>query len=274
MPKFEGYSRPTYTMVPDQLFDEQLPDLSGAELKVLLYIIRRTLGFKKDADNISLAQICTGITARDGRVLDRGTGLNKDTVAKAVKSLEENGYIIRERRRSDEKGDEPTTYRLHVNPVSEDPTPPPDQTRHPRVGRSDTQETVKQETVKQETDGRDSSNVRKTSTLHNKDVWDEARLTLVEYVEDLANEFLDTASGKASTTRAVNLFYKAGVPLDDFITAMTEARAITKQYTATIKRRNQDGDKTKMAYFFSVLEDRLGLKEYQEEPDQESASYR
>ena len=96
MPKFRGYSRPTYTPVPDELFDEQLPDLSGAELKVLLYIIRRTFGFKKDSDTISLNQICKGIVTRDGRVLDRGTGLNKDTVTKAIKSLEEGGYILRE----------------------------------------------------------------------------------------------------------------------------------------------------------------------------------
>ena len=70
----------------------------------------------------------------------------------------------------------------------------------------------------------------------------------------------DTASIRASTSRAVNLFRQSGVSLDDFITAMPEARALTTQSTATIKRRNADGDKTKMAYFFSVLEDRLGLK--------------
>jgi hypothetical protein len=51
---FKGYSSPNYTPVPDELFDEQLPDLSGAELKLLLYIIRRTFGFKKESDNISL----------------------------------------------------------------------------------------------------------------------------------------------------------------------------------------------------------------------------
>ena len=45
--RFKGYSKPNYTPVPDELFDEQLPDLSGAELKVLLYIIRRTFGFKR-----------------------------------------------------------------------------------------------------------------------------------------------------------------------------------------------------------------------------------
>jgi hypothetical protein len=38
---FAGYDSPNYTMVPDQLFDEHLAFLSGAELKVLLYIIRR-----------------------------------------------------------------------------------------------------------------------------------------------------------------------------------------------------------------------------------------
>jgi hypothetical protein len=59
---FRGYSKPNYTPVPDELFDEQLPDLSGAELKVLLYIIRRTFGFKKERDNISLNQLLHGIT--------------------------------------------------------------------------------------------------------------------------------------------------------------------------------------------------------------------
>jgi hypothetical protein len=45
--QFTGYASPNYTPVPDELFDEQLPDLSGAELKVLLYVIRRTFGFKR-----------------------------------------------------------------------------------------------------------------------------------------------------------------------------------------------------------------------------------
>jgi hypothetical protein len=52
--KFRGYTSPNYTPVPDELFDEQLPDLSGAELKLLLYIIRRTFGFKKESDNTAV----------------------------------------------------------------------------------------------------------------------------------------------------------------------------------------------------------------------------
>lgn len=44
---FFGFKSPNYTTVPDELFDILLPRLSGAELKVLLYIVRRTFGWKK-----------------------------------------------------------------------------------------------------------------------------------------------------------------------------------------------------------------------------------
>jgi phage replication O-like protein O len=106
---FKGYAKPNYTPVPDELFDEQLPDLSGAELKVLLYIIRRTFGFKKESDNISLNQLLHGITTTEGIVLDRGTGLTKKTLLETIKSLVEKKLIIAQRRRSEEKGNEPTT---------------------------------------------------------------------------------------------------------------------------------------------------------------------
>ena len=83
------------------------------------------------------------------------------------------------------------------------------------VSQRDTQETVKQETVKQETD-EDLSNIRKTDTLH-KQEYDESRLTLVEYIADLSTEFIDTASIASSTTRAVNLFRRSGLSMDEFI---------------------------------------------------------
>jgi phage replication O-like protein O len=101
-----------YTVVPDDLFDDLLPELSGAELKVLLYIVRRTFGFKKDADTISLQQICKGITTKDGRRLDRGTGLSEPTVVTAIKGLVAKNIIAATRQRSAAKGDEPTIYSL------------------------------------------------------------------------------------------------------------------------------------------------------------------
>jgi hypothetical protein len=71
---FQGFTSPTYTQVPDELFDELMPRLSESELKVLLYVVRRTFGFKKSADDISLKQMVEGIRTRDGRQLDNGTG--------------------------------------------------------------------------------------------------------------------------------------------------------------------------------------------------------
>src|SRR3712207_254958 len=83
-----GFRKPTTTPTPDDIFDEWLSVLSFAELKVLLYIVRRTFGFGKDSDAISLRQICEGIKTRDGRVLDRGTGLSRKAAFQATQSLE------------------------------------------------------------------------------------------------------------------------------------------------------------------------------------------
>src|SRR5213595_3815784 len=101
--KFGGFQRPNYTSVPDEVFDELLFELTGSELKVLLYIIRRTFGFKRDSDNISLKQMVAGIRTRDGRTLDRGTGLSKKSVLQALRSLDERNLIETERRRSVDK---------------------------------------------------------------------------------------------------------------------------------------------------------------------------
>jgi hypothetical protein len=150
---FHGFGRPTYTQVPDEVFDELLSKLSGAELKVLLYIIRRTFGFKKEADSISLSQLVSGIRTRDGERLDSGTGLSKGAVAMAVKSLETKGVLLAERDRTKEKGDVPTTYALRFNgdPVSNNRTGGSLKNEQARVRKTDTQQTVEQQTVRQHT---------------------------------------------------------------------------------------------------------------------------
>jgi hypothetical protein len=84
---------PNSTQIPDLILDFWLSELSGAELKVVFYIARRTFGFGKQSDNISLTQLCSGITKRDGTILDTGTGLSRSSVARAVKTLEEQGII-------------------------------------------------------------------------------------------------------------------------------------------------------------------------------------
>src|SRR5436309_14190885 len=104
--KFGGFHSPTYTNVPDELFDELLPDLSGAELKVLLYIIRRTFGFKKGSDRISKAQLERGIQRADGTVVDYGTGLSRRAIRLAVYDLVERNILLSFGLSSTERGHE------------------------------------------------------------------------------------------------------------------------------------------------------------------------
>src|SRR5260221_12425326 len=85
---FEGFNIPNTTPVPDIVFDELLSELTGNELKVLLYIIRRTYGFGKNADAISLSQFRKGITTKDEKVLDRGCCIECNrTILVALASL-------------------------------------------------------------------------------------------------------------------------------------------------------------------------------------------
>jgi hypothetical protein len=146
---FHGFDLPTTTPVPDQVFDVLMDDLTGSELKVLLYICRRTFGFKKNSDDISLRQLVHGITTKDGKVLDRGTGLGKTSVVRAVQSLQVKEIIVCNRNRSLEKGDEANTYSLNFLPVYQNGTRGGTKMEHARVPKQDTQQTVLQETEEQ-----------------------------------------------------------------------------------------------------------------------------
>ncbi len=106
---------PNSTQIPDVILDHWMADLSGAEFKVLLYIARRTYGFGKDRDAISLTQIAQGLTRRDGSVLDRGTGISRVTVARAVRALEERGVVVRQTNLSESGREfEENTYRINL----------------------------------------------------------------------------------------------------------------------------------------------------------------
>jgi phage replication O-like protein O len=111
---FPGFQFPNTTQIPNEVFDSLMPHLSGGELKVLLYICRRTFGFRKDSDSISLTQIAHGITTKAGRALDQGTGLSKRHVINALKTLEKRN-IIKVSRTVDETGlNEVNTYSLNM----------------------------------------------------------------------------------------------------------------------------------------------------------------
>jgi hypothetical protein len=120
---FAGFDSPRYTPTPDQIFDELLAPglLTEAELRVLLYIVRRTFGWKKELDNISLSQITGGIVKRDGIRLDWGAGVAKSSAVRAIKGLVEKGIIISRHNFREDGGSDVTTFALRMR----DPDDPP-----------------------------------------------------------------------------------------------------------------------------------------------------
>lgn len=92
----------------------------------------------------------------------------------------------------------------------------------------------------------------------------QARQVIQVYITDFAKELNDKAPLRSSSTRALNLMKRSGLPLETFINRMYEARAITKESTGSIRTKSgadQYGIKSKMAYWFSVLEEVCGLAE-------------
>ncbi len=254
-PKFAGFSTPHYTPVPDDLFDRLLSDLSGAELKALLYIMRRTMGFKKNSDDISLSQICGGITTRAGQVLDRGTGLSRSTAIGAIRSLEEWGLIYGVRNASEAHGHEATTYHLHL--VADPGTiivpggwagersSPGSIVAPALVRKSDPQETVEQETGKQETDPIDQ--IDRSPPCNDEAGREALRLTIADFSRELG----DAAHERANLTRATNLWRATRVPTAEFIQLLYDARALTRHYQG--KQPPGRRIEAKGAYFFAIL---------------------
>lgn len=83
---------PKHTQTPNELFDEWLPEMSNTELRVTLVVIRKTLGWHKPQDEISLTQFqkLTGLS-RNGVIsgidaaIKRGTIKEAGTGARGVK---------------------------------------------------------------------------------------------------------------------------------------------------------------------------------------------
>lgn len=106
---------PNSTQIPDVLLDLWMAELSGSEFKVLLYIARRTYGFGKEWDTISLNQISNGIRKRDGTILDHGTGVSRASVIRALNSLEAKKIIIRQtNQRDDSREYDENTYSINL----------------------------------------------------------------------------------------------------------------------------------------------------------------
>ena len=267
--RFSGFISPRYTQVPDELFDDLMSHLSGAELKVLLYIIRRTFGFKKDVDNISLNQICKGIITRDGEVLDKGTGLSQQSVITALKGLVEKNAIVAKRRSSKDRGYESTTYSLNLIPFSNNLMTPSPKIREALLQKVEIQETVIQQTDLQHRNSNskllnNGSNRNKgytefkamgdllknkftTKTVGLKKIPDSLKVA----INEISSEFGEKRNFRSNLTHVVRILQQSGKKPENFTSYLYEARSITKQ---------QGSVKKQMPYFFRVLEDIVGIQ--------------
>lgn len=93
-----------YTMLPNWLIDA-MPDMGEAEIKVCIVVARKTIGWHKESDRISLTQF------------ERATGLHRETVAIGIAAAEKRGMIAVARQRG--KCNE---YRLAGGPICFDTT--------------------------------------------------------------------------------------------------------------------------------------------------------
>jgi len=251
---FGGWITPNFTMIPDQFFDEVMPHLSEAELRVLLYIMRRTFGFKKAQDNISLSQMVDGITTHDGQVLDRGCGLSKSAVAKGLKILSEKRIITATRNQSREKGNLPTTYSLlYAGEISK---PTPLSTRKtrgcPPGGQGLVHETDIQETDQQETDQQEQ--FEHSNDLPRMKIVDNLGITgyLDNLIVDISREFGDTAHLASNCKQARNIFAALDLGEEVFVEQYV--------YQARQKTKHQAKVRNKMAYFFATLRELCGVE--------------
>src|SRR5262245_52731306 len=307
--RFEGFENPTTTPVPDIVFDRLLARLGEAELKALLYIVRRTFGFKRDRDPISFNQFLRGITTRDGRVLDEGCGVrDRTTLSKALKSLESKGIIVSQKG-VDERGENTTTvYSLRFKKAAEpegvvgNPHHPSRDRPPPVVGPAYPQQTVEQETGRQHSNTRKPNRPDRSSQTapatglngttapatpiprslrarlppEERRRYDTDRRRIVDYLSDFARELGDAAPLASSVTRAVNLMHRAGVDLEAFTEVLYHARAVTKERWAAVRKEEREPGrpfrrKQAMAYFFAELEHALGLRDLPETPAEHAA---
>lgn len=101
--------KPNYTQTPNRFIDEYMSKVSPHASMVYFVICRKTIGWHKDTEEISLSQIVSL------------TGISRNTVLKAIAELEAHGLINVTRKGSGRKST--NVYELNFEPVNESQKP-------------------------------------------------------------------------------------------------------------------------------------------------------
>lgn len=95
-----------YFPVPNSLVDDAIiHQLSLAEIRTLLYILRHTFGFQKTQDAISLDQMTSGVGT-----LNKGAGISRRRLLGTLNTLEAKALIRRVRQTTPSGRCLPTLY--------------------------------------------------------------------------------------------------------------------------------------------------------------------
>ena len=105
---------PNTCQVPNVILDHWMATLSDSELRVVMYAVRRTYGFGRKTNKISVPQFAHGLTDNEGEVLDRGTGLSERSVYRAVNSLVGKDILRERRNRGKDGGERSKSYSLNL----------------------------------------------------------------------------------------------------------------------------------------------------------------
>ncbi len=148
------------------------------------------------------------------------------------------------------------------------PASMPDHSREGCLIKSDQAASSEMITINRESNieiNREASNVSKessntSSSISNpdKEIEELVSLELERLIETCSREFDDMIHLESNLTRAFNLWAKTRFDEAEMLAHVRQARETTKQRVGSSAVRNRQ---KKMAYFFAVLEDVLGLKQ-------------
>ena len=112
--EFQGWDDPNFVPIPQLFFENHLATLKYGEMKVLLYLFRRTYGFRRDSDCVPISQFLDGKKDKNGKRVDRGVGLTKVSLLSALRGLVSKNMIFREQRYGNRGGNIASSYRLNL----------------------------------------------------------------------------------------------------------------------------------------------------------------
>jgi predicted transcriptional regulator len=245
----EGYSQLPNTWIKLVAVIQNL-----SELKVVLYVLRHTWGFQEynTPKHITTDEFVHGRKRKDKTRMDIGTGLSERAVINGLALAEKHGFIVCEVDDSD-PGRVKKSYKLKMQPVVQDDL----HTVQPDLKIVHTWNEECADRSKNKLENEPSEQTEEIRMVHpSKNHETELRYIpqnikyfITDFVYDLGD---DTGNLRSNMTRANRLYQNSGMPLDDFLDAMYEARRIAKK--TAIKKKNKEGKINRMPYFFTCLE--------------------